>query len=76
MCVIYIDFHSPFCQFICCGVVVYVGVLLDQLLRLVDFWDWFVLGTTGSVQEARVWVEVEVPRVTPRGTVVCEILMG
>ena len=53
-----------------------VGVLLDQLLRLANFWDWFVLGTTCLVQEAMVWEELEVPRVTPRGTVVCEILIG
>ena len=54
----------------------HVGVLLDQLLRLGDFWDWFVLGTTCLVQEAMVWEEMEAPRVRPQGTVVCEILIG
>ncbi len=71
-----IVFHSPFFQFICCSVVMYVGVLLDQLLRLADFCDWFALGTACLVQEVMVSDVVEVPTVTPRGAVVCEIFIG
>ena len=59
---------------------IFNGIVEDwehHLERLTDFWDWFVLGTTCLVQEAiMVWEEVEVPRVTLRGTVVCEILIG